>query len=187
MNAILGGGSFSSRITERVRSDEGLAYSAGTRFNTEDRDLGMFQAFVQTKTESTVKAISLILDEIAKIRTPRTVSRNEFETARESRLFSQIFRFERLPDNVARLMRNELDGLPADQDRRNFEGWNAVTPQAVEAAAQKHLRPDDLTVFVVGDGKQLAGALKAFGEVHLVPLKEYPSEPARRPGGAPGR
>ena len=30
MNDILGGGGFTSRITNRVRSDEGLAYSAGS-------------------------------------------------------------------------------------------------------------------------------------------------------------
>jgi predicted Zn-dependent peptidase len=182
MNDVLGGGSFSSRITERVRSDEGLAYSAGSRFNTADRDLGTFQATVQTKTESTTKAISLILDEVAKIRKPGSLSRNEFETASESRLFSQVFRFENLSGNVSRLMRYEMDGLPADQDRRNFDGWKAVTPKTIEAAAQKHLRSKDLTIFVVGDAKQLAEPLKAFGEVRLVPLKEFPSEPMRRPG-----
>ena len=32
MNDILGGGGFTSRITNRVRSDEGLAYSAGSAF-----------------------------------------------------------------------------------------------------------------------------------------------------------
>lgn len=173
MNTVLGGGSFSSRITERVRSDEGLAYSAGSQFNTSEREIGTFQATVQTKTETTVKAISLILDEIAKIRTPATFSRNEFETARDSRLFSQVFRFESLPSNVTRLMRNELDGLPPDQDRRNFEGWKAVTPQAMESAAQKHLRPQDLTIFVVGDAKQLAESLEKFGEVRLVRLQEF--------------
>ncbi len=181
MNVVLGGGSFSSRITERVRSDEGLAYSAGTRFDTSSREVGTFQATVQTKTESTVRAIQLILEEIKKIRTPGTLSRNEFETARESRLFSQVFRFESLPANVTRLMRNEMEGLPADQDRRDFEGWKAVTPPAIEAAATKHLRPGDLTIFVVGDAKQIAEPLKSFGEVHLVPLREFPGETGRPP------
>ncbi len=32
MNDILGGGGFTSRIMTRVRSDEGLAYSAGSAF-----------------------------------------------------------------------------------------------------------------------------------------------------------
>jgi len=34
MNFILGGGSFTSRITTKVRSDEGLSYNQGSRFST---------------------------------------------------------------------------------------------------------------------------------------------------------
>ena len=34
MNEILGGGGFTSRVTERVRSDEGLAYSVFRRLAT---------------------------------------------------------------------------------------------------------------------------------------------------------
>ena len=50
MNSILGGGSFSSRITESVRSNEGLAYSARSAFPTGGREPDLFQATVQTKT-----------------------------------------------------------------------------------------------------------------------------------------
>ena len=57
MNFILGGGSFTSRIPSKVRSDEGLAYSAYSAFHT-PRDLGFFFASCQTKSESTVKAIT---------------------------------------------------------------------------------------------------------------------------------
>ena len=180
MNVILGGGSFSSRVTERVRSDEGLAYSAGTRFGTSEREVGTFQATVQTKTESTAKAVGLLLDEVSKIRSKGTLSRNEFETARESRLYSFVFRFENLADNVVRLLRGEMEGLPPDQDRRDFDGWKAVTPATAEAAAQKHIRPADLTIFVVGDAKQVAKPLEAWGPVRVVVLPEFEAAlPAR--------
>jgi predicted Zn-dependent peptidase len=181
MNVVLGGGSFSSRITERVRSDEGLAYSARTRYGTSDREVGTFQATVQTKTESTARAIELILEEIDKIRTKGSLSRNEFETARESRLYSFVFRFEDLARNVSRLMRNEMEGLPADQDRRNFEGYRKVKPADIEAAARKHLHPDDLTIFVVGNAAEVTEALEKFGKVRVVELEEF--EFNRGPGG----
>ena len=32
MNDILGGGGFTSRLTKRIRSDEGLAYGAGSSY-----------------------------------------------------------------------------------------------------------------------------------------------------------
>jgi predicted Zn-dependent peptidase len=186
MNNVLGGGSFSSRVTERVRSDEGLAYSAGTRFDAGSREIGTFAATVQTKTETTAKAIASMLDEIRKIRVPRTLSRNEFETARESRLYSHVFGFEDRTQNVVRLMRHELDGRPADQDRRDFEGYKAVTPADVERVAQAHLRPEALTIFVVGNASDIGEPLKAFGPVTVVPLRDFGEAGAAGPGRAMG-
>ena len=45
MNQVLGGSGFTSRITNRVRSDEGLAYSAGSSFSAGDYYPGAFRAF----------------------------------------------------------------------------------------------------------------------------------------------
>ena len=46
MNDILGGGGFTSRIMSRVRSDEGLAYSAGSSFGMGVYYPGVFRAVV---------------------------------------------------------------------------------------------------------------------------------------------
>lgn len=177
MNTVLGGGSFSSRITERVRSDEGLAYSASSRFETNGREIGLFQATVQTKTETTAEAIASILDEIRSIRTGGTISQNEFETARESFLFSYVFRFQDLRRNVLRLMEYEREGRPLDTDRRDFEGYCAVRPADLERVSKKHLRPEDLTIFVVGNAKAIESQLEPFGAVHRIELKERRGEP----------
>ena len=184
MNDVLGGGSFSSRITERVRSDEGLAYSANSSYAVGGREVGTFQASVQTKTETTAKAIALLLDEIKKIREAGSLSKNEFETARESNLFSYVFRFENRAGNVSRLARYELDGRPADTDRVEFEGYSAVTPAAVESAAKTYLRPDALTIFVVGDAEKLGDSLAAFGTVTRIEVEDAASGGRRRE--APG-
>ena len=47
-----------------------------------------------------------------------------------------VFRNDRPLEAVRRLMRLEFDGLPADRDRRDFEGISAVTPEAVVAAGR---------------------------------------------------
>jgi zinc protease len=172
MNRILGGGSFSSRITERVRSDEGLAYSARSSYPIGDRDLGLFRATVQTKTESTGKAVALVLDEIRKMKTG-AISKNEFETARESVLFGFVNRFDDPVQNVARLMRLEFERLPMDWDRRAFDGYSAVTPEGVAAAARAYLRPEDLTIFVVGQAAALTTQLRPFGEPLAVAIREF--------------
>lgn len=172
MNDVLGGGSFTSRITERVRSDEGLAYSATSSFPTDGELPGTFQVSVQTRTETTARAIELILDEIARMREPGTLSRNEFETARDATLYSYAQQFGDLGANVVRLMRHELEGRAADHDEQNFLGFARATPQDVEAAAVAHLHPDALYICVAGDLAQIRASLERFGEVHVVESRD---------------
>ena len=181
MNDILGGGSFVSRVTERVRSDEGLAYSARTSYDIAGREVGTFRASVQTKSATTGRAVDLILEEIARIRTERNVSRNEFETARDAILHSYVFRFEDFAGNVTRLMRYEMDGRPADTDRQSHASYLAVTPAEVEAAAVRRLRPDDLTILVVGDAKVVKPQLEKLGPVTMLPLVEFTAPPTLAP------
>jgi zinc protease len=169
MNDVLGGGSFTSRITERVRSDEGLAYSAGSSFPVDGRQPGLFQASVQTKTESTARAIELILEEIKRIREPGSISTNEFATARESRLYSSALAYSDRGRNVARLIQRELEGRPTDLDETEFRALQAVTIADLEAAAQKYLDPDQLVICVAGDLEKIRDSLSKFGEIHVVP------------------
>lgn len=169
MNDVLGGGSFTSRITERVRSDEGLAYSAGSSFSIDGRQPGLFQAAVQTKTESTARAIELILEEIRRIREPGSISTNEFATARESRLYSLALQFTDRGRNVARLIQRELEGRPTDLDEIEFKALQAATIGDLEAAAQKYLDPEKLVICIAGDLEKIRESLAPFGEIQVVP------------------
>jgi len=71
MNDILGGGGFTSRIVRRVRSDEGLAYSAGSSFGRPVLYPGTFRAFFQTKHATAAFGTDLILIELDRIRTEK--------------------------------------------------------------------------------------------------------------------
>ncbi|MEW6743272.1 MAG: pitrilysin family protein [Planctomycetota bacterium] len=177
MNSVLGGGSFSSRITERVRSDEGLAYSAGSQYATGDREVGLFRASVQTKTESTVRAVRCICEEIEKMRTG-TISENEFKTAKEALLYSYVFRFDDPAENVMQLMRLEIEGLAADYYEQEFAGYRAVSKADMARVARQALRPGELTIFVVGELDTFRDELGSIGEIHEVELTEF---------GGPGR
>ena len=87
MNEILGGSGFTSRITKTVRSNEGLAYSAGSGISFGAYYPGRFRAGFQSKSESVALATQLVLEEIKKIREAPvtdeeldTIKRNLIET-----------------------------------------------------------------------------------------------------------
>ncbi len=80
MNDILGGGGFTSRITNRVRSDEGLAYSAGSALVGGVWYPGRFGAAFQSKVRTSAYASEIVLQEMKKLRDGE-VSDEELETA----------------------------------------------------------------------------------------------------------
>ena len=194
MNDILGGSDFSSRITQRVRNDEGLAYTAVTAFPTSQRDNSFFLAFAQTKTESTVKAIDSIIDEVRKMTTTK-VTKNEFDTAKEMFLYSYVFRYAEPARALGALMRLEYDGLPQDYLEKEFAGYQAVSAEDIERIAKKYLHPDQLTIFIVGDypkfSQALAQDLSKYGPAHQIQPLEFkdggmPAGARTRSGGRTG-
>jgi predicted Zn-dependent peptidase len=172
MNDILGGSELDSRIGQRVRTDEGLAYSVGTVFNTDLRDINFFLAYGQTRTDATVKAIQSILDEIQKMRT-QNISKNEFDSAKEMFLYSQVFRFAEPSRSLGALMNLEYEKLPPDYLEKEFAGYQAVTADDIERVAQKYLHPEQLTMFIVGDVAKFKDDLPKLGPVHEVTMFQF--------------
>jgi zinc protease len=150
MNDILGGGGFTSRITSRVRSDEGLAYSAGSSYGLGVYYPGAFRAAFQSKSATAAQAIDIVLEEINRIRTTK-VSAEELETAKNYAV--EIFpRFFSTAAQVAgTFAQDEYTRRPADYWDKYRERVRAVTADDVQRVAQKYLRPDQLVILVVGN------------------------------------
>ena len=83
MNDILGGGGFTSRITKRIRSDEGLAYSAGSQYSLGVYYPGTYLVYFQSKNPSVPEAAKIALEEIARIQA-EPVSEQELNTAKQA-------------------------------------------------------------------------------------------------------
>ncbi|HEY7678109.1 MAG TPA: pitrilysin family protein, partial [Candidatus Methylomirabilis sp.] len=164
MDIILGRSGFTSRIMERVRSDEGLAYSVGTFYATGTRDVGAFRTSVQTKNESVGRAIEAVLEEIRKI-TETPVAPEELAAAQEALINSFVFRWQSPAQVITQLMALEFDGLPADYYRALLDRYRAVTADEVLRVARQYLHPDQMTIVVVGDTARFDRPLAAFGPV----------------------
>lgn len=171
MNYILGGGSFTSRLTSRVRSDEGLAYSVRSSFSTGSRDYGDFIAYTQTKTSTAKRALEIFFQEFDRIRTTLPTE-EELEMARESYLNNFIFQFDSPGAIVNRLMSLEYDDYPADYYQTYLDNIRSVTREDIERVADKYLHPDSMTIMVVADTSAIEGDLSEFGKVTYMELKD---------------
>jgi len=176
MNFILGGGSFTSRITTKVRSDEGLSYNQGSRFTYRWGLPGTFSGYVQTKSSTVGYAVSLILAEFDRIRTT-PVSDAEMDTAVNYYLESFADNFQSPQTTMMNFANLEMTGKPMDYYKTYRSKIQAVTKARVQEVAAKYVQPAKVAIMIVGDwepcnkgGDKWPGPLDKLGKVHKIAL-----------------
>ncbi len=172
LNYILGGGGFNSRLTQEIRSNQGLAYAVGSYYRARV-GYGVFGAFCQTKSQSTSRAISLIQEilEGAKKNAPDSAA---LDWAKNALLNRFIFSFSSSADVVYQQMKLEYDGLPNDYLEKYRLRVSAVTQADLARTAREHLHPEKAVLLVVGKEADFDRPLSQFGTVQQVELKKYP-------------
>jgi zinc protease len=155
MNEILGGGGFTSRITRRIRSDEGLAYSAGSTFGVGTFWPGQFYAYFQSKNATVAYAAKIAREEIERIRR-EPVSDEELATAKASFVETFPQNFDSASTVAALFANDEYLGRPHDYWYRYRERVAAVTKEDIQRVARERLDPDQLVLLVVGDWSEIA-------------------------------
>lgn len=168
------GGSFTSRLTMEIRTNQGLAYNVGSHFDIGRRFTGAFVAETETKAESTVKAITLMKDIITGI-TKEPVTEQELKNAKEYIINSFMFGFTSPASVVTQRARLEFYGYAPDYLDSYRDNIARVTREEVLAAARRHLKPDAFKLVVVGDSARFDKPLSGFGtvrELDLSPMKD---------------
>ncbi|MFA6623576.1 MAG: pitrilysin family protein [Fibrobacteraceae bacterium] len=162
---ILGGGSFSSRLTARVRTDEGLAYSVYSTVDNDYRDTGFVTIALQTKVESAARALKLINEEVAKLG-KEGPSADELALAKKTLIESLPSLFD-TPENTAELFaEGELLGKKDSHYIDYVNAINAVTAEQVKAMIVKYFDMKKMTISIVGP----ADKLKSIGQFTVIPL-----------------
>ncbi|HLN92993.1 MAG TPA: pitrilysin family protein, partial [Thermoanaerobaculia bacterium] len=184
MNDVLGGGGFTSRITNRVRSDEGLAYSAGSAFPGGAYYPLTFRAGFQSKSRTVAYATSVVVEEIKRIAS-EPVTAEELNTAKKSFVETFPRTFATKAQVAITFAQDELTGRYAS-DPDYWKNYRAkidrVTAADVERVAKKFLASDRLVILIVGKKSDiLAGDLKHKIELQALAGNRLVDLPLRDP------
>lgn len=150
MDGILGNGGFTTRLMKRIRSDEGLAYGAYSRFGIGNYWPGNLSVSFQSKSETVAFAAKIALEEIDRIRT-EAVSEDELRTVKASAVETFPSNFESSQAVASIFAEDELVGRPHSYWRTYRENVEAVTSADVQRVAEQYLLPDQLVMLIVGD------------------------------------
>jgi zinc protease len=169
MDYILGSGSFSSWIMRRVRSDEGLAYDAGSDFEASPWGYGLFTAWCQTRNDAAMRALAILIEQIEKMKNEGP-SQGEVSAAKDSFVNTQAFAYESSSRVIDRLAEYYITGLPLDTLERELKQYQAASLEDIKGVGSRYLHPEGLTILVIGNRDLFDRPLSDFGEVHVIDI-----------------
>ena len=148
MNHVLGGGGFTSRLYNTVREKRGLAYSVYSTLHPLER-AGLIFGGAGTANKSASETIAVMRAEWTRM-ARKGMSEKELADAKTYLTGSYPLSFTSSSRIASMLIGIQMDNLGIDYPDRRNGLIEAVTLDDVNRLAKKLLRPDQLTVVVVG-------------------------------------
>ena len=160
MNTVLGG-AFTSRLNLNLRERHGFTYGVRSRFAYR-RSAGPFSVATAVDTGVTAPAVREILHELRTM-AGEGPTEEEVEAARDYVVGVFPLRLETTGQVAARITELVVYDLPDDHHSTYRDRIRGVTRADAAAAAGRHIRPDHVTVVVVGAADKVVGPLEALG------------------------
>ena len=160
LNAILGG-TFTSRLNLRLREKHGYTYGVRSRFSFRSRQ-GPFTVSTAVGTGVTAPALGAIVEEVERLRVDGPT---EEEVAAARDYIAGVFPLglETVGQVASQVTRALVHDLPPDYFDTYRDRIRGVTVSSVRAAAEAHLRPEEVQMVVVGDAASVRGPLEELG------------------------
>lgn len=155
------GGEGANRLHQVLRTQRALTYGAQADFHTL-KEGGDVEASTNTRSDATTEVLRLMVDEFWRLQRER-VRERELADAKAYITGSFPLTIE-TPDAIATQVLNVLFyGLPVEDLQNYRDRVNAVTVDDIERVAKTYLRPDRLSVVLVGNASVFASQLKGIG------------------------
>ncbi|RDC65431.1 M16 family metallopeptidase [Adhaeribacter pallidiroseus] len=159
MNSLLGG-SFGSRITSNIRENKGYTYSprstVAPRYRVAD-----WSEVADVTTEHTGNSLKEIVNEVERLQ-KEAPSPEELKGIQNYEAGLFVLRNSTPEGIINQLSFLDLHGLPDTYLTNQVQAIHAVTPQEVKDLTKKYIRPEDMTMVVVGDKKVITPQIKKF-------------------------
>ena len=152
LNLIFGGDPLASRLGETIREKHGLTYNIQSGFHPLKKT-GYWNVMTQTKNESTDKAVSLIRDEMRKLR-EISITDDELKDSKSNFRGRSALEIESNMGLAIKLLSVAYHVLGDDYLENFFRSVEEVTSRQIQEVAEKYLDPDRLLLMIVGDEKQ---------------------------------
>jgi predicted Zn-dependent peptidase len=157
MNDILGGGGFTARLMNRVRSDEGLAYGAYSSFPGGVNYPLAFHAGLQSKSGTVTYAAQIVMEEMTRM-TSSEVTDEEINTAKRSFIDTFSETFNTKGKIAGQFAKDEFTGRFA-KTPDFWKTWRTrvqgVAKGDVLRVAREKLHPDKVILLIVGQKDEI--------------------------------
>lgn len=160
MNTLLGG-SFSSRLNYNLRETRGYTYGARSDFAYRALP-GPFSARAAVRTDVTDSSLVEFFREFKRIR-DSAVTEEELRRAKSFIALQLPGAFETATDLASQLSGLLVFGLPLEYYRTYTSQIMRITAEDVQRVARKYVRPDRVSIVVVGDVKKIQDRIGALG------------------------
>ncbi len=158
-NSLLGG-SFASRITSNIREKKGYTYSPFSQISSRYRD-AYWVEIADVGTDVTGPALKEILSEVKRLAS-EAPPEDELKGIQNYIGGTFVLQNSTRQGIIGQLTNLNLHGLPDSYLTNYVKNVFAVTPADVQQITQKYIRPDDMTLVIVGDKKKVEEQIKDY-------------------------
>ena len=158
-NSLLGG-SFNSRITANIRENKGYTYSPHSELSRRYHD-GYWAESADVTTQFTGPSIKEIFGEVTRMQ-KEPVTPAELKGVQN--YLSGVFVIQNSSRGalIGQLQYVDFQGLGESYLKTYVGKVNAVTAADVQKTTQQYIKPEEMTIVVVGDKSKISDQLAAF-------------------------
>jgi len=158
-NALLGG-SFGSRITSNIREQKGYTYSPRSEVSRRYHDAYWAES-ADVTTQYTGPSLKEIFGEIDRLAKEQP---SDAELKGIQSYMSGLFVIQNSSRSalIGQLRYADFQGLGEDYLKTYVQKVNAVTPADVQKQTAEYIKPDQMTIVVIGDKAKISDQLAPF-------------------------